>query len=555
MTYVQPKHRKLQKPKAYLVIGCAHLGIDEQLLRTLANYAKAYDASVVHLGSICTDLEKTMHASRTKKVRTFEKGFEEKVDSLDKAAAKYDRLGKVAEYNNTVGVWQRLEKRAEAEIEQMEKEIADLLAAEKLRVTKLKSYFPGIKFVANKEQFILESHFGGSLIGPELKLSKHISLQSVMANGTKTTSQPITERAFSYLKTMKTSVIVPHPTPALRSFNREGLNKAWEIYTTGSLFYSDAANRPSEYFKAVHMPAGMLLLMDEVNDEFHPRRVHFDRVSCKVSKKPVPAILDDGRVFTGSSSWEVKGDDLAVFTTDGHGPFEHRGVVGAARSACLLTKAETFVDGGDLNDWIFACPHNIGSPLYAEGLRAIDDEAAFKRLAAALTDSPYIKRKVLIDSNHHAWLTRLVAKHPWLKGLLDLESVYKRTIPEWEAYIVKPGEDYTFTWGDLAARHGHDTGPLSSALKVWDKFICGHFHNHEELLRAVKQGAMAGLGPAYIENNLTSWTNNISIWTRCQGKTAVNAKIVLHDDKKKVSRYAYRDQIIEVEWHKYPEEK
>jgi len=91
MSYQPPKFKKVAKPRACLVIGNVQLGFDEGILKTLSNYAKAHDAQVYHLGGICSDVEKIMHERRVFKVRTFEKNYNQKVDSFDKAAARFEK--------------------------------------------------------------------------------------------------------------------------------------------------------------------------------------------------------------------------------------------------------------------------------------------------------------------------------------------------------------------------------------------------------------------------------------------------------------------------------
>lgn len=555
MSYTPPKFKKLAKPRACLVIGNVQLGFDEGILKTLSNYAKAHNAEVFHLGGICSDVEKIMFERRTMKIRTFEKNYTQKVDTFDKAAARFEKKNDVSKYNQVVGEWQRVEQRAAAEAKRLQAELNSLVDAEALRVNKLIQYFPGVKFIINKEQFLVEKHLAGRSIGPSLKLSKYFALHSIMANGPKVATQPITDRAFAYMKTLKTSMIVPHPTPALRSFNREGINNSWEIMTTGGLAYCDEANRPSDFHRAVNAPAAMAVFIDQKNGEYHSKRLSFDVVSCKIGKIPRPAIIDDGRVFTSASTWEVGPEDRASLTTDLHAPFAHRGVIACSRTLTEIHKAETFIDNGDMVDFISLCPHNASAPLHAENLRFSEDEQAFKLISSALTDNPRIKEKVLIDSNHHEWCERMVAKLPFLKGIIDLESIYKRVIPDWKAHIVKAGADYTYYFGDLALRHGHgNKGSLAAASKIWIKVILGHWHTKNEMGRAGTVGAGAMLGPAYLQGDITAWTSCIASISRAQGKSAFNTKAILHSEGRKVSRFEYRGEIYECDWHKFPGE-
>lgn len=555
MAFVPPKFRKLQKPKAIMAIGTIHLGADDLILKTLSAKAKLHDAQVYHLGNVCSDLEKIMHARRIGKVRTFEKMAEQKIETLDKAVKRFDRKNDVSGYNRTVDEWNRFDARAKAEKAKLEGEVLELENAEALRVDKLIAAFPGIKFIANREQYINESSFRGRLVGNSLAVSKFMSLQSLPANGPRVSTQPVTDRAFNYMKTLKTSLVCPHPSPACRSFQREGLNHSWEIYTTGALQYMDEANRPIDFHRAVNLPSAMMLFIDKHNGEYHSKRIHIDSVSCKVGKIPRPAILDDGLVTTSAVTWEVPGADLLSITSDMHAPHENRGVVACARTQTAVLKPETVLDNGDLVDCESANPHATGKPLHVEGLRFVDDEKAMARLAKALGDNPCIKERVAIDSNHPRWMDRLVEKLPMLKGLLDQVTVFARAMPDWKITIPKAGADYTYYFGDLAFRHGDcNNGSLMSALKVWRKIYLGHWHRKDEFGRGGTSGAGCNLGPAYLSNGVTSWTNTIASATRCQGKTNFNTKVVLHSEKRQVSRVEIRGEIYEVEWHKYPGE-
>lgn len=547
-----PKYRKIRAPKRYLIIGNVQLGYDDDVLKALAVLAETYDAQPIHLGNICTDDEKRMYDRRQNKIRTFEKIASEAEDKLfdrvmDAEGKNYDKLSDKLK---------DLEAKNASDLDKISAEIEALEAAEAHRVRKLQTIFhKPVWFVANHEQYLLGSHFGKNLVGPKLELSQHLLLESVQANGTKTTSQPITPRAYNYLKNKKISIILPHPTPAQRAFHREGLNKAWNMYTTGALKYQDEASRPSEFYKAVQLPAALLVLIDQNNGEFHTRRLHFDITRCPISHRQKPTILEDGRGFSGAGVWDVGTANIAAGDTDGHAPWEHRGVLASVRSLVDLSQAETYIDDGDSADWTSICPHNAGSPLHAENLRFSDDEESFRRVMHAKADNPCVKTKIFVDANHEDWINRMVAKLPFLVGLMDQASVYARAIPDWTYHIIHGGEDYTYYFGDLAVRHGHNVPSLAYASNLFSKYIGGHVHAHEEYLRCATQGAAASLGPAYLHNSLTKWQNTITSFTKWSEKTAFDIKSVLHDDERKVSRFAFRGDVYEVAWHVYPGEE
>lgn len=539
---------KVRAARPYLIIGNVHLGYDEELLKALSTYAEIYKAQVIHLGNICTDEEKRMYERRLHKLKTFENISRERESNLCRELKEAKEIEKRERLFNKIDttVVEDGQKR-----QQMEHEVTILLKAEMGRISKLREHFPNIKFVANDEQYLLVKHFGKSLVGSTMEISKHLLLQGLSANGPKVSSQPITDRAYNYLKLKKKSVIMPHPSPALRSFHREGLNKAWNMYTTGCLFNPEDPKRPSEFHQAVHIPSGLMVLIDKENDEFHTRRLHFDAIRDNVAHRIRATILEDGRAFSASSVIEVGGKDMAIFSTDDHAPHEHMGVLAACRSLQKLSEAETFINGGDAANWDYACPHNKGKSLYQENVRADYDIMVFARILAAQSESPFIKDKVLIDANHEWWIERLVAENNYLKGTLDQKTIYANNLKGWTYHLRKKSGDYTYYFGDLAIRHGDKENGLASAARNFHKYICGHVHAHDEHLRCATAGAGCGLGPNYLENNLTKWQNTISTITRLKGISAFDIKSVLHDEERKVSRFSWRDQIIEVPYHSY----
>lgn len=431
---------------------------------------------------------------------------------------------------------------------QMKDEIAIIEKAESSRIDNLKKYFPNIQFVANFEQCI-GSHPEVTL-GKKIALSKYIDVQSVNANGDKVSSNPITNRAFNYLKKQKKSVIMPHPVPALRSYERQGLNEAWNMYTTGCLFNADDPNRPSEFYKANYMPSALLVIVDDETGEFHCRRLHFDWTTCEFTRKKKATIIEDGMAHTSAGTIELEGSSTAVYATDTHAPYEHRGVLGSTMALAELAEAETFIHGGDLNDWESVCPHNKGKRLSQENLRFIDDKAAFGRLTNAYRSMPSVKRWVLIDSNHEYWCDRHVDEHAELKGIVDQEAIFSELIPDWEYHIAVNGEDYTFSFGDLSIRHGHKES-LAKASQVFHKYLGGHFHSHNEFLRHGSSGAGAMLGPKYLAGNISKWQNCIVSITTYKGKTSFDIKSVLHDKARNVSRFCWRGDIYEVPYYQY----
>ena len=602
---------RIRKSKAYLVIGNAHLGLDLDILESLATLSRKMKANVVHAGNICTYTEKQMYERRIRKLRTFEnigkekyqkrvevitrniQDLESKIDkshrklskqklesmiraaktSLEKLSKKRKNTKESYDHATRQKVLKKKEELAQLQasvdllvkrdsllnkldeihfaynnsIKRLREEAEVLAAAERSRIDTLKEFFPNIQMVCNNEQSIGDHE---EIIGDYLPISKYLEVHSVNANGDRVTSQPITDRAFRYLKLQRKSIIMPHPSPALRSYEKEGLNNAWNMYTTGGLSYSVDPKRPSEFFKSTHLPSALLVIVDEGNGEYHASRLHFDRVSCPVTKKIKPAILHDGKIYIGSNTIDADPSDCAVYSTDDHAPYEHLGVLAVTRALIRLHNAETFINGGDAGDWSSVCPHNKGKPRAAENLRFLRDKMAFARLLSAQGDAPNLKNRVLIDSNHENWLERFVDEHPALEGIMDQKSVYTEVIPDWEFHIPESGEDYTYYFRDLAIRHGHKES-MAKASALFYKYLGGHFHSHNEYLRCGFSGAGCRLGPKYLEGNLTKWQNCSTTITAYKGKAAFDIKSVLHDKTRPVSRFAYRGKIYEVDFHKY----
>lgn len=518
---------KVRESNAFLVIAGIHLGHTPDILMVFAHVAYHYNADVVHLGQLTTQDEKKMYETRIHRVKTWEKLAKLDPDLAHKQTKKYN---------------------VDSD------EIDTLLNAQSDRINTLQQYFGNaLTFVINDEQFIGKiADKNINIVKNHMTLSRHLNLESVSANGERVSHSPITERSFNYFRSKGQSFIVPHPNPVLRSFHKPELNKAHNFYTTGCLKVPDDIRRPSEYYKATNLPSAILVLVDSENGEFHARRLHVDYVWDEISHKASPVVIEDGQVFTVNEIKDLESKDKAVHCTDDHAPYEHLGVLACVRALNTLHKPSTFINGGDAGDWGSVCPHNIGNPLSQEGKRLLDDERAVQRLLRAQVEGcKSIKRKVLLDANHEFWVTRNVRKNPALVGKADLESFHKGFIPEWEMFIRKSGEPKIFTFGDLTIRHGDRDPGLEGGRRIFVKYLCGHWHSHNESGRAGTAGAGCKTGPEYLENGITSWQNTVTSVSKYKEKTTFDVKSTLHDEHKKVSRFAYRGQIIEVPFHKY----
>jgi hypothetical protein len=180
-------------------------------------------------------------------------------------------------------------------------------------------------------------------------------------------------------------------------------------------------------------------------------------------------------------------------------------------------------------------------------MRLHDDLWGVRRLMDAITNVKSIKNKVLIDSNHHEWLTDFVSKNHSLKGMLDWPTLARDMFSDWKVLIRDAGENKVYKFGDLTIRHGDKDGGARSAEGIYTKYLCGHFHKFITYRRSIQLGCGAMLGPKYTGNQVNAWQSQLATITKYKEVTAVSPKIILHDKVRDVSRFAYRDKIFEVD--------
>lgn len=514
---------KALKTKAYLIVSCAHLGMSPRIISLLKNIREHYKASSFHLGPTVTLEEKKMYENRVRKVRTWEK----------QTAETYKQSQKLGEdapnsYFNTID-----------KINSVHKELAQLLKVQQARIDFLKnSLDPKIQFIINDEQCLPNGILEDSK--PEATLTKHLLLSSVSANGDKIAHKPISPRSFNYFRNRGHSFIIPHPTPCLSSFNKEGINQAFVMCTTGALNDIGTVKRPSEYYKINNMPGAILVLVDETNGEYHIKRLRLEPINGRDY-----SCADDGLIFLSNGTIiESTSTDKALVSSDDHAPYQHPGVLGAVVALGVLHEPELMFNNGDAGDFESACRHNKGKPLYQENKRIIDDVMALRRLLTVQGSIKSVKRRVMGDSNHGGWMDGFVAENPALQGLLDWPSLQRNYFPDWE-FIIR-GDQTVFKFGDLSIRHGdQEKGGIAAGSRLFNKYLCGHWHSHNEYLWAGSMGAGCKLGPKYLEGSLTSWTSTVTSLTKYKEKTSFNIKTVLHDSIAKVSRVAYRGQVYQ----------
>lgn len=502
---------KKRKSSAHLIISSCHLGMSKNVLKTLQQVQQYYQATVYHLGTIVTAEEKKMYERRINRIRT----WENMTDLSDKELERF-------------ATW--------------ESEVNQLIGIQDKRVDTLINTFGEMVFVLNEEQCLeYDEEFKGQS-EYEYQLGKHLILSSVSANGERLATNPITPKSFNYFKTRGSSFIVPHPTGCLRSFNKEGLNNAYVIATTGSLHEKVKANRPSEHYIVNNRPGAVLVIVDEESGEFHLKRLRF-ATHKKITQH---LILDDGIAFTPNEVIVLDGKDKGLFTTDDHAPYEHRGVLSSLLALGELHEPETLINGGDAADMESVCRHNDGKPLLQENKRIINDIYSLANLLSIQGSIKSVKKRILLDSNHAEWLTDYVARHPQLFGILDWKTINQDYFPEWEVYL--RDQQRICKFGDLALRHGDKDAGLAGLVKTFYKAICGHYHTHNEMLEAATTGPGCRLGPKYLQGSLTSWTNTLTTLSKYKEISGYNIKTILHNDEAGIARFAYRGNIYEVEY-------
>lgn len=565
--------------KNYLVIGSAHQGVDNEVLKVIKQVCDYYNATPVHVGPLVTQEEVQMYNRRIDKLRTWEKQNTEKLtqqteevdEQVEILYAEIEKARHELANTETLKEENALNKQIEImnnKIEQLirknnekwnsldeklhvcQQEIQSLIDAQKLRITTLKKFLPDIHFVINKEIVIpegLDIIEEKKLHDQNWRINSNISITATPANGDKVFGAPITKRTFRMLQKSGISHIIPHMTPHTKTFPRPGLNHAFNFITTGGLKFLDFPERITDTYKAVAAPSMILLTIDNKIDEFHPSRIRIKRVNKNM------IALHDGLLFTSRSVKELKSSEKACFITDSHAPYTHAGVIQSMRCLNLLHKPSVFIDGGDTGDMESISRHTEMSPGSRENLRLKNDLDSILQLLHAYANKEefsFIKNRIMLDSNHHEWLTMFVDKNPALKGMLDWETLSKTMFHDWTMFIRKGGADQYYKFGDLCMKHG-DKETTVSGFEIYNNYLAGHSHTYDEYCDSIKVGPACRLGPKYLQNAANSWQNNITSITKYNNVTCKHPKIVLHSENKQLSRFCYRGVIYEVKYYKY----
>lgn len=541
---------KNRKSKAYLIVSSAYLGVSEEIVKVFARVAEYYNASVYHLGPTISDKEAKQYYRVMDKVLALRAKIAIVEASLENATDD-GRDSDVKQISRTLASLTH-------SLEALELQANSVVYAERERIDTLIDHFgkitmitaPGDGTLESPDMFTRELHniSNISIIESGAVLSKYMYLSAVMPSSERVTAKPITKRAMDYLKQHgKFSWVVAHPVPAVETLEKPGLNNAHKFYTVGSMRHVVAPKGHRQFFRVAHLPCAMIILVDE-NGEYHAKQMHIDYIPSK--KTSTASVLDDGLVFTADGVKEVESSDKGTISTDDHAPYQHPGTLGAFRALNTLHQPAWLINNGDAADFSSISPHTHEAPGKRENLRLQDDINALRDLLDAQSNAKSIKHKILIDSNHHEWVTRFVDTQPSLKGMLDWQTLAEKVFPDWNIYIREAGDNKIFNFGDYIIRHG-DKESIEKGARMSEsgKYLCGHHHRYYTFLRALSMGCGAGLGPDYIGNQVTSWVSQIGSLTKFKGIAAVNPKIVLHDTSNKKSRFAYRNNIFEVDFY------
>lgn len=520
---------KSYRGKTYLIISSAQLGMDDEILGVFKKVADHYNSEVIHLGPLALDAE----------VKTY-RSLIEKIEVLK---------------NKTITAMTEAQYQAACEKQdECEVRANSLAGLQHARIEQLVKKFGKVTLVTNKELSlpVSVSKFNKAvrLVMDGMELSKYLFLSSITPKGIKSTRNPMDKRAVSYLKSLGRNWISPFPVPSVEQIPKPGLNESYNYWTVGGLQSHNTLYKSNELYQIDHLPAAILVILDPKNGEFHARHMHIDY--NKVKNETIKFCADDGLIFTKNKVIEVGSDDKASGSTDDHAPWQHPGTLAALRQINVVHKPATLINGGDASDFGSINRHAAGKPGETENMRLHEDINSLRALLDAQANVPSIKHKVMIDSNHHEWLTQFVMMNPCLIGFLDWDTLAKDRFSDWDVMIRSAGENKIYFFGDYMFRHGDKDGGAKKAEVITKdgKYACGHFHRYVSYRRAVQIGCGAMLGPAYTGNDVNAWQSQVFTFTKWNGVSAISPKIVIHDKNREVSRVAYRDTIYEVDFYR-----
>ena len=550
---------KKSMDKNYLFIGNMHLGMDDSILSVLGTVASEFNAEVVHLGSRITQDERHMLLRREAKLATWGNQLAEAEKAL---AVKQREQGKLSDKisaflksekpsEKKAGEYYHaqlaLDKKVDALSERIHNlrerchitigENSALIAAEGARVDQLNDVFGTVYFLFNKKQTL----FGRSC--SDMPVGQYMTASCLHPNGDKISSKPITDRALTWFSRFKTGFIVPHPTSVLESKNAEGINNAHTYVTTGGLCETVAPELTTELNQAINMPGAVLVCVDGETGEHHTNRIVFR----KDSSGNLMTAVDD-LVFKASKVFTP--DEIYCVTTDEHVPHHSEAVRAAALNTCkTLLKGSAPVHHVSLSDLCDCAPFSpwlAKVPLDREGIRVKEDFQALKGYLKPFADLP-LKSKLVLDSNHHEWLSKYVAQHPELMGVLDWETgEYTQQFTMGYTFLSRQnGNAPIQRIGDQVSRHGDQEGSLKQAYIAFGQYQCGHWHYRQEWGRCYRLPCACDLDPKYLQGRLTGWTQGFTLNAVVKGKTMVTPRVVFSTGD--TIRYCYRGKIVRIQ--------
>ena len=546
----------------FLVLGSAYLGVDPAVAAVLKQYAKFNGMQPIHSGPVATREEVNMYRFRQHKVKTLEKirakekfGLSVGDDETDDILAQaYEDLCSGVKFSSLP--W---DDYTEDELEQGDirvlrtqlslmvqdvryrAEMDELVKAVQNRINVLVAFFPGIKFLYGTMDVLDPENppsemTGSANLGTHFRPSKYIGLTSMMANGPKITHWPITARTLKSLKKMKHSWILPHPIVQAESHARPGLNNADNFFTTGRLSFPDAITHTSEIHYASHLPGAVALTLDK-DGTFFARNIIVEQTD-----DGHPFTLEDDRVFTDTGLALLSAEQIVVGITDTHCPHDHKGTKACFHAAGVELAPGHVVDCGDATDFESVSPFVLKTPGEQEGKRlGADIQSLVDHLDLVGSINPQAT-KVLVDSNHHEWVSKFVDKNPALKDMLHWRKLGER-FEGWVTMIREAGDNVIHKIADMNFRHG-DQESVEKAEEIFGKYVGGHYHRFRRLGHCLSVGPAAKLGPKYLQGNITAWQSQFFTVGSYQGKALNQAKTVLHVGKS--SKTVLRNQIIEV---------
>jgi hypothetical protein len=494
------------KKSNYLVVGTAERGLSKPILKILSEVAKYTKAKVVYSGALSTGDELAMYNRRAGRIKAFQD-----------TNIKPDRI------------WAD-ERENQALIGSRNKRIQDITDGFE------KASHKSIIWVTNDELVITDdlpikyvTHFD---------VSPYLTITPVAPNGNKVSGAPITPRAVNMYRYFNNSVIAPHPIFQTQLFDKEGVNRAMQFITTGALRWPKHARRPSESYEHATHPGAILLTVDHDTGLFYHQRIVVDRAT-----NGQLFVVWDGLLFTVSGVAETESQDRAVMWGDTHAPFEAHHVLQSVYQCQDMMKASTGIHLGDLVDFQSVNRHAEPHSIAHENLRLADDLASLEEHISLI--STKFEYGVVLESNHHEWLTQYVDNQKKLIGLLDWPSIVKKLVARypnvWVRYQKSGLRSYDF--GDIDIRHGHNDGSIGRIANEYNKVVNGHFHSHQEYMNAIRLGCTCEYDLPYKPDAKSKWMHQFATVTKYRGISRLHAKTVLQHSGK--TYFTYRGDIYE----------